>query len=213
MTTHELANILLKQEDVPVEFHFYHDEANCYCSTPINVAELYDGVMYLAEIEFVSPEEEERRWKEACRIAREERRKREEAEAKLPTLKNALKLVSDEARDAFVLYIDDKCTLDRILNNVREDPAHLGYFLRSHYATNARLTKEHMLEIMHACIKIGIAIPDKQFELLDEQDFSNFQRDMFKSETDVRHWKLLKDKRKSTNNQQHENTSKTARRV
>ena len=92
MTTHELANILLKQEDVPVEFHFYHDEANCYCSTPINVAELYDGILYLAEIEFVSPEEEESRWQEACRIAREERRKREEAEAKLPTLKNALKL-------------------------------------------------------------------------------------------------------------------------
>ena len=196
MTTHELANILLLQEDVPVEFHFYHDEANCYCSTPIDVAELYDGVMYLAETEFVSPEEEERRYQEELRIAREERRKREEAEAKLPTLKNALKLVSNEAKDAFILYIDDKCTLDRILNNVREDPAHLGYFLRSHYAINARLTKEHVLEIMYACIKIGIAIPDKQFELLDEQDFSKFQKDMFKSETDKRQMKMLKAKKK-----------------
>ena len=196
MTTHELANILLKQEDVPVEFHFYHDEANCYCSTPINVAELYDGVMYLAETEFVSPEEEERRYQEELRIAREERRKREEAEAKLPTLKNALKLVSDEARDAFVLYIDDKCTLDRILNNVREDPALLGYFLRSHCATNARLTKEHVLEIMQACVQIGITIPDKQFDLLKEQDFSQFQRDMFKSETDKRQLKMLKAKKK-----------------
>lgn len=195
MTTHELANILLKQEDVPVEFHFYHDEANCYCSTPINVAELYDGVMYLAETEFVSPEEEERRYQEELRIAREERRKREEAEAKLPTLKNALKLVSDEARDAFVLYIDDKCTLDRILNNVREDPAHLGYFLRSHCATNARLTKEHVLEIMQACVQIGIDIPVKQFDLLKEQDFSQFQRDMFKSETDRRQMKMLKARR------------------
>lgn len=200
MTTHELANILLQQEDVPVEFHFYHDEANCYCSTPINVAELYDGVMYLAEIEFVSPEEEERRWQEACRRAREERRKREEAEAKLPTLKNALKLVSDEAKDAFVLYIDNSCDLERILTNVQEDPSLLGYRLRSFCSTNARLTKEHVLEIMHACVQIGIAIPDKQFDLLKEQDFSQFQRDMFKSETDKRCMEALRNQRK-TNNQ------------
>lgn len=201
MTTHELANILLQQDDVPVEFHFYHDEANCYCSTPINVAELYDGVMYLAETEFVSPEEEERRWAEECRIAAEERRKREEAEAKLPTLKNALKLVSDETRDAFVLYIDDYCDLERILTNVQEDPSFLGYRLRSFCATNARLTKEHVLEIMQACVQIGIAIPDKQFDLLKEQDFSQFQRDMFKSETDKRHMKALREMRKSTDKQ------------
>lgn len=200
MTTHELANILLKQEDVPVEFHFYHDEANCYCSTPINVAELYDGILYLAEIEFVSPEEEENRWQEACRIAREERRKREEAEAKLPTLKNALKLVSDEARDAFVLYIDNSCDLERILTNVQEDPSLLGYRLRSFCSTNARLTKEHVLEIMNACVQIGIAIPDKQFDLLKEQDFSQFQKDMFKSETDKRYMKALRNQPK-TNNQ------------
>lgn len=196
MTTYELANILLLREDVPVEFHFYHDEANCYCSTPIDIAELYNGVMYLAETEFVSPEEEERRYQEELRIAREERRKREEAEAKLPTLKNALKLVSDEARDAFVLYINDKCTLDRILNNVREDPALLGYSLRSYCATNARLTKEHVLEIMQACVQIGIDIPVKQFDLLKEQDFSQFHREMFKSETDMRQMKMLKAKKK-----------------
>lgn len=124
MTTHELANILLQQEDVPVEFHFYHDEANCYCSTPINVVELYEGIMYFAETEFVSPEEEERRWEEECRIAAEERRKREEAETKLPTLKNVLKLVSEEAKAAFVLYIDRQEGLERILNNVHNDPVH-----------------------------------------------------------------------------------------
>lgn len=201
MTTHELANILLKQEDVPVAFQYYHDELEYYVTGLVEDVQLYDGMVFLAEGKFVSTEEEERRQEEDRLYWEEERRKKMEAEAKLPTLKNALKLVSDEARDAFVLYIDDRCTLDRILNNVREDPAHLGYFLRSHCATNARLTKEHVLEIMHACIKIGIAIPDKQFELLDEQDFSNFQRDMFKSETDMRHWKLLKDKRKSSNNQ------------
>lgn len=200
MTTHELANILLQQEDVPVEFHFYHDEANCYCSTPINVAELYGGIMYLAEIEFVSPEEEERRWQEACRRAREERRKREEAEAKLPTLKNALKLVSNEAKDAFVLYIDNSCDLERILTNVQEDPSLLGYRLRSFCSTNARLTKEHVLEIMHACVQIGIAIPDEQFDLLKEQDFSQCRKDMFKSETDKRCMEALRNQRK-TNNQ------------
>lgn len=204
MTTHELANILLQQENVPVVYRFLdydHNDDYYYADMPVNEVHFFKDTVYLVKGEFVSPEEEERRQEEERLFWEEEHRKEMEAEAKLPTLKNALKLVSDEARDAFVLYIDDSCDLERILTNVQEDPSLLGYRLRSYYSTNARLTKEHVLEIMHACIKIGIAIPDKQFELLDEQDFSNFQRDMFKSETDVRHRKLLKDKRKSSNNQ------------
>ncbi len=186
MTTHELANILLLQEDVPVEFHFYHDEANCYCSTPINVAELYEGVMYLAETEFVSPEEEERRQEEECRIASEERRKREEAEAKLPTLKNVLKLVSEEAKDAFVLYIDWQDDLERILNVIHDDPIYLSKVLISHYATNARLSKEFILEILHACIQFGIDIPVCTIKRVEEYDIAQNEREMFISETDKR---------------------------
>lgn len=194
MTTHALANILLQQEDVPVEFHFYHDEANCYWSTPINVAELYEGVMYLAETEFVSPEEEERRWEEECRIAVEERRKREEAEAKLPTLKNVLKLVSEEAKDAFILYIDRQDDLERILNNVHNDPVHLSRCLISHYATNARLSKEFILEILHACIQFGIEIPTDALKLVEEYDITQNKREMFKSETD-RRWRENRNKK------------------
>lgn len=196
MTTHELANILLLQEDVPVEFHFYHDEANCYCSTPINVAELYEGVMYLAETEFVSPEEEERRWEEECRIAAEERRKREEAEAKLPTLKNVLKLVSEEAKDAFILYIDQQDDLERILNNVHNDPAHLSRCLISQYATNARMSKEFILEILHACIQFGIEIPLDAVQLVEKYDITQNKREMFKSETDKRWRETLRNKKK-----------------
>ena len=196
MTTHELANILLQQEDVPVEFHFYHDEANCYCSTPINVAELYDGIMYLAETEFVSPEEEERRWEEECRIAREERRKREEAEARLPKLKNVLKLVSEEAKDAFILYIDRQDDLERILNNVHNDPVHLSRCLLHHYATNARLSKEFILEILHACIQFGIEIPIDALKVAEEYDITQNKREMFKSETDRRWRETLRNKKK-----------------
>lgn len=196
MTTHELANILLQQEDVPVEFHFYHNEANCYWSTPINVAELYDGVMYLAETEFVSPEEEERRWEEECRIAAEERRKREEAEAKLPTLKNVLKLVSEEAKDAFILYIDRQDDLERILNNVHNDPVHLSRCLISQYATNARMSKEFILEILHACIQFGIEIPSDAVKLVEEYDITQNKREMFKSETDRRWRETLRNKKK-----------------
>lgn len=196
MTTHELANILLQQEDVPVEFHFYHDEANCYWSTPINVAELYEGVMYLAETEFVSPEEEERRWEEECRIAAEERRKREEAEAKLPTLKNVLKLVSEEAKDAFILYIDRQDDLEQILNNVHNDPVHLSRCLLRYYATNARLSKEFILEILHACIQFGIEIPTDVLKLAEEYDITQNKREMFKSETDRRWRETLRNKKK-----------------
>lgn len=196
MTTHELANILLQQEDVPVEFHFYHDEANCYCSTPINVAELYEGIMYLAETEFVSPEEEERRWEEECRIAAEERRKREEAEAKLPTLKNVLKLVSEEAKDAFILYIDRHDDLERILNNVHNDSVHLSRCLLRHYATNARLSKEFILEILHACIQFGIEIPIDALKIAEEYDITQNKREMFKSETDRRWRETLRNKKK-----------------
>lgn len=196
MTSHELANILLQQEDVPVEFHFYHDEANCYWSTPINVAELYEGIMYLAETEFVSPEEEERRWEEECRIAAEERRKREEAEAKLPTLKNVLKLVSEEAKDAFILYIDRQDDLKQILNNVHNDPVHLSRCLLHYYATNARLSKEFILEILHACIQFGIEIPSDALKLVEEYDITQNKREMFKSETDKRWRETLRNKKK-----------------
>lgn len=196
MTTHELANILLQQEDVPVEFHFYHDEANCYCSTPINVAELYKGVMYFAETEFVSPEEEERRWEEQCRIAAEERRKREEAEAKLPTLNNVFKFVSEEVKNAFILYIDDNVILKNILNDVREDPNHLGRILVSYYGTNARLSKEYMLEILHACIQFGIEIPLDFLKLVEKYDITQNKREMFKSETNRRWRETLRNKKK-----------------
>lgn len=204
MTTHELANILLLQEDVPVVYRFLdydHNDDYYYVDMPVNEVHFFKDMVYLVAGDFVSPEEEERRQEEERLFWEEERRKREEAEAKLPTLKNALKLVSDEARDAFVLYIDDHCDLERVLTNVQEDPSFLGYRLRSFCATNARLTKEHVLEIMQACVQIGIAIPDKQFDLLKEQDFSQFQRDMFKSETDKRHMKALREMRKSTDEQ------------
>lgn len=204
MTTHELANILLQQEDVPVVYRFLdrdHNDDYYYANMPVNEVHFFKDTVYLVAGDFVSPEEEERRQEEERLFWKEERRKREEAEAKLPTLKNALKLVSDEARDAFVLYIDDYCDLERILTNVQEDPSFLGYRLRSFCATNARLTKEHVLEIMQACVQIGIAIPDKQFELLERQDFSQFQKDMFKSETDKRRMKALREKRKFTDEQ------------
>lgn len=210
MTTHELANILLQQEDVPVVYRFLdydHNDDYYYVDMSVNEVHFFKDTVYLVAGDFVSPEEEERRqeeerlfWEEEHRKREEERRKREEAEAKLPTLKNALKLVSDKAKDAFVLYIDNSCDLERILTNVQEDPSLLGYRLRSFCSTNARLTKEHVLEIMNACVQIGIAIPDKQFDLLKEQDFSKCQKDMFISETHKRCMEAFRNQRK-TNNQ------------
>lgn len=166
MTTHELAKILLQQEDVPVEFHFYHDEANCYCSTPINVAELYEGVMYLAETEFVSPEEEERRWQEECRRVIEERRKREEEEAKKLTWGKLLSLTAKETQEAMLSFYVDDWDKERYLS-LEIDPKRISYLLSLHFVSNARLTKDHMSELVSAAEVLGLTIDPKLIELFD----------------------------------------------
>lgn len=166
MTTHELAKILLQQEDVPVEFHFYHDETDCYWSTPINVAELYEGIMYFAETEFVSPEEEERRREEEYRIAAEERRKREETEAKKITWGKLLALTSKETQDAFLLFMKDEWDRKRY-ESIEIDPDRLSYLLSLHFASNARLSKEYMQELVNAATTLGLEIKQELVELFD----------------------------------------------
>lgn len=196
MTTHELANILLQQEDVPVHFQYFHDELECNLTSPVGNVCFYNGVVYLAESHFVSPEEEEAAREEEWRRAKEECRRKEEADAKLPTLKNVFKLVSEETRNAFVLYIDDRHICDNILNNSHEEPEWLVRILLTYYKRNARLSKEYMLEIFHACIQFGIAIPESIITTIENHDISQNQRDMFKSETDRRWLESLRNKKK-----------------
>lgn len=199
MTTHELANILLQQEDVPVVYRFLdydHNDDYYYADMPVNEVHFFKDTVYLVAGDFVSPEEEERRQEEERLFWEEERRKCEEAEAKLPTLKNVLKLVSEEAKDAFILYIDRQDDLERILNNVHNDPAHLSRCLISQYATNARMSKEFILEILHACIQFGIEIPSDAIQLVEKYDITQNKREMFKSETDRRWRETLRNKKK-----------------
>lgn len=71
MTSHELANILLQKEDVPVRFQYWHDELECHIEADVEDVQMYDETIYLSEDRFVSLDEEPR-LKEAYDILKKE---------------------------------------------------------------------------------------------------------------------------------------------
>ena len=78
MTTHELANILLQQKDVPVVYRSLeldHNNDYYYADSPVNEVHFFKDTVYLVSGNFVSPEEEERRQEEERLFWEEERRK------------------------------------------------------------------------------------------------------------------------------------------
>lgn len=166
MTTHELANILLQQEDVPVVWHYYHDEADCYMYSYINHVELYDGILHLFENEKDSPTEVERRrieyeceWDAECR-------RRAEEEAKKITWGKLLVLTSKETQDAFLLFLKDEWERERY-KSIEIDPCKINRILSCWFASNARLSKEHMQELVNAAITLGLEIQQELVELFD----------------------------------------------
>ena len=166
MTTHELANILLQQEDVPVAWYYYHDEANCYMCSCINHAELYGGTLYLFENGTDSPTEVERRrieyeceWDAECR-------RRAEEEAKKITWGKLLDLASKETQDAFLLFKEDEWERERY-KSIEIDQRRINRVLSSWFASNARLSKEHMQELVNAATTLGLEIKQELVELFD----------------------------------------------
>lgn len=166
MTTHELANILLQQEDVPVAWYYYHDEADCYVCSCINHAELYGGTLYLFENEKDSPAKVERRRIEyECQWDAECRRRAEE-EAKKITWGKLLDLTSKETQDAFLLFKEDEWERERY-KSIEIDDRKINRILSSWFASNARLSKEYMLELVNAAITLELDIKQELLDLLD----------------------------------------------
>ena len=173
MTTHELANILLQQEDVPVVYRSleldYNDDYY-YADSPVNEVHLFKGMAYLVSGNFVSPEEDERlREEERRRMEKEmeeERRLEQERQAKILTWGKLLALTSKETQDAFLLFRKDEWDRKRYESN-EIDPNRLSYLLSLHFASNARLSKKHMLELVNAATTLGLEIKQELVELFD----------------------------------------------
>lgn len=166
MTTHELANILLQQEDVPVVWHYYHDEADCYMYSYINHVELYDGTLHLFENEKDSPTEVERRrieyeceWDAECR-------RRAEEEAKKITWGKLLSLTSKEVQEAFLSFLGDDYEQKRYVS-LEIDPERISYLLSLHLSSNARLTKDYMNELVTAAEALGLEIDPRLIAKFD----------------------------------------------
>lgn len=58
MTTHELANILLQQEDVPVRFQYFDGGNFDYNTNTVGNIVEYNGVVYLVEGDILFPPDE-----------------------------------------------------------------------------------------------------------------------------------------------------------
>lgn len=165
MTTHELANILLQQQDVPVAWYYYHDEADCYMCSCINHAELYCDTLYLFENEKDSPAEVEcRRIEYECQWDAECRRRAEE-EAKKITWGKLLDLTSKETQDAFLLFKEDEWDRERY-KSIEIDPHRINRVLSSWFVSNARLSKECMQELVSAATTLGFEIKQELIDYL-----------------------------------------------
>lgn len=139
MTTHELANILLQQEDVPVMIHYDHDEIGWY-QEPINDVAFYKGVAYLSQA-FIVPSDENLGFLD------------EEAEPEPPTWGTLLSKVSVDCQEAFFRFIDDLDKTYRMRRVLERDS--LWRILWIYYASNANLTKDHVKEISRAVCELG----------------------------------------------------------
>lgn len=58
MTTHELANILLQQEDVPVHFQYFDGGPDQYLNREVISVHKHKGVVYLSEDRLLFPPDE-----------------------------------------------------------------------------------------------------------------------------------------------------------
>lgn len=55
MTTHELANILLQQEDVPVHFQYFDGGPEQYLNSEVISVHEHKGIVYLSEDRLLFP--------------------------------------------------------------------------------------------------------------------------------------------------------------
>lgn len=139
MTTHELANILLQQEDVPVMIHYDHDEIGWF-QEPINDVAFYKGVTYLSQA-FVIPSDGNLDFLD------------DEVIPEPPTWRTLLSKVSIDCQEAFFRFMNDLDKTHRMKLVLEQDS--LWRILWGYYASNANLTKEHVKELSRAACELG----------------------------------------------------------
>jgi hypothetical protein len=152
MTTHELANILLQQEDVPVMIHYDHDEIGWF-QEPINDVAFYKGTAYLSQA-FIIPSDENLYFLD------------EEAIPEPPTWGTLLSKVSIDCQEAFFHFIDDLDKTHRMKRVLEQD--RLWRILWGYYASNANLTKEHIKELSRAACELGFDADPKFIEEVEK---------------------------------------------
>lgn len=151
MTTHELANILLQQKDVPVMIHYDHDEIGWF-PEPINDVAFYKGVVYLSQA-FIIPSDENLDLLD------------EEAMPEPPTWRTLLSKVSIDCQEAFFNFISDLDKTHRMKLDLKQD--NLWRILWGYYASNANLTKEHVKELSRAACELGFEADPKFIEAVE----------------------------------------------
>lgn len=163
MTTHELANILLQQEDVSVHFQYF-DGGIDQCYEPVVASvHTYNGEVYLSRNDkFFPPELEIEDWEE------------EVQDNKTLVWSDLLLHVSEEAQNAFISFISVDNRHHRM--NLELIQPHLERCLWSYYHSNARLTQEYMREFITAMQVLGFT-PDQKFvEAIDETEIQHYTR-------------------------------------
>ena len=151
MTSHELANILLQQEDVPVMIHYDHDEIGWF-QEPINDVTFYKGAVYLSQA-FIIPSDDNLDLLD-------------EDLPEPPTWRTLLSKVSIDCQEAFFHFIDDFDKTHRMKLDLAQDS--LWRILWGYYASNANLTKEHIKELSRAACELGFDADPKFIEAVEK---------------------------------------------
>lgn len=151
MTTHELANILLQQEDVPVYFQYFDGGIDAYGERLVRGVHKYNEQVYLTEDSYLFTPDDDY----------------DELETPfIPTMETLFETVTPQTRDAFLTFIDNCEARDLFLSHKLEQPW-LERALWSYYRSNIRLTKEHMKEISRGACKLGFDLDPKFIEAVE----------------------------------------------
>jgi hypothetical protein len=112
-----------------------------------------------------------------------------EAESEKLTWKKLLSLTSDETQNAFLSFINSESDRKRHLA-MEIDPNRINYQLSAWFASNGRLSKDHMSELVSAAKVLGLTIDSGMTEMFDR--YVN----MVRYNTDIEQMKALRAARK-----------------
>ena len=160
MTTHELANILLQQEDVPVYFQYFDGGIDMHNERLVRGVHKYNDEVYLTEDSYLFTPDKDCEDCEDCEV--------------FPTMETLFETLTPQTRDAFLVFIDNCDTRDMFLHHRLEQPW-LERALWSYYRSNIRLTKEHMKEISRSARKLGFNLDPKFIEAIERSNIDVFR--------------------------------------